>query len=156
MNFDLTDTEFSINEGPLTNLARIGNIYISSHMTEEGIQYLHDLGICHFLDFKAKGEVSFDEPAFIAAAGGEYINAPVSTLDAIDSDFLKNIDTLLGLTDGPCVIYCISGNRIIAWLMLHLIKVNGYSEEEVYSYAKQFPFCREETRLAALSIAERL
>lgn len=156
MKFDISDTDFSIDGSSLTNLARIGNIYIASRMTEEGIQFLHQKGVYQFLDFKSHGEVQLDEPAFIAAVGGEYINAPVSTLDTIDMTFLQNINTLLDETDSPSVVYCMSGNRIIAWIMLHLIKIDGLSDDEVYEYAKKFPFCREDTRLAALSLSQQL
>ncbi len=156
MNLNTLDTDFYIENSPLSNLARIGNIYIASEMTREGVQFLHDKGVYLFLDFKSQGEVLTNEPALIAAAGGEYVNAPVSSIDCIDQNFLSNINELLDQTDSPVAIYCKSGNRIIAWAILHLCAIQNMDIDEVKNYVSQFPFSRQPTRDFAFELAEQL
>lgn len=151
MNIAISDSTFVIKDSPFVNLSKIDRIYIGSKLPgTEGVRYLLDQHVQTFIDFKLPGEAQINEHDLVAAAGAEYINCPVASIEQMDRVFLQNMNTLLRECEGQIAIYCMSGNRIVAWLMLHLCIIQKMSVDEVYAFSQNFTFVREETRQAAI------
>lgn len=157
MDIDISKIDFSIGDSPFANLARVDRFYIASRIPGiDGVNYMINRKVFSFIDLKCPGEVTLNEHDLLMSTGGEYINCPISQIAQMDMGFLNNMKTLLEEREGDLLLYCMSGNRIIAWLMLHLGVFQHYSETELYQFAKKFPFVREETRQLALEQLRKL
>jgi protein tyrosine phosphatase (PTP) superfamily phosphohydrolase (DUF442 family) len=87
------------------------------------LQALVSAGLRTVIDIREPMEDrTFDEPAFVAAAGLRYVCAPVVSGALDDASMTRVLDAVRASRDQPTLLHCNSANRtagpVIAYLML--------------------------------------
>jgi len=108
------------------NLRRLApDYYVADQLHPEDMTALADLGIRAVINHRPDGE-SDDQPgrdalaAAAAAAGIDYREAPVSTLEVSETELTRTRDALQAL-DGPVCAFCRSGGRAaLCWAYVQL------------------------------------
>lgn len=150
--FDLTDTESSISVPGIENLARVDELFIASEMTKEGARILADKGVKVFIDLKDPEETGCEDKDLFEG-GVVYQNLVFPGIKMVDPEYLNSVNQVLETKPGNICVYCKSGNRVVAWFVLHLICCQGHNKKRVLEWARQFPFYRDSS---ALELKEKL
>ncbi len=106
-------------ECDMMKLRKWANLYSGSRLMPETFSALKELGIKKIIDLKDPSETPFDEASLAQAAGLEYVNIPVHGMDSLDANRVKKIANEVR-SEVPTLVYCMSANRVPAWLCRHL------------------------------------
>lgn len=143
-NLDLTDFETHVQNSKIANLARVDNIYIASELQDkEAINWLKQNSVTTFIDLKNPEETAYSDQEMVGDA--QYFSCPFPGVTGVDHEYLEQINQILEQSSGNICVYCKSGNRVIAWMVLHLLCLQGHNKKKVLEWAAQFPFFRETT-----------
>lgn len=145
--FNISDLEESVQGSPFSKLARVDNVFVTGKIdSHEQVDFLRDLGIKLAIDLKEPGENEFAEYQNLKMAGINYVNMPVGNVKDLDFDSAKAFGDLLDSTEGPILVYCMSGNRVGAMIALHLAMVCGHSKQKAIEVGERVGMVKENTK----------
>lgn len=94
----------------------------------------------------AREDRGLDEPAVVEGLGMNYVNLPITGLEAISFDNARKLDQLIANADGPVLVHCGSANRVGALLALSE-SLKGADDEAALEYGREGGMTRLESRV---------
>ncbi len=137
ISFDLTDYK-NLSNDKFDTLIRVDNLYFGSKVTsKEQVENIYSLGVKTVIDLKRSDETSFNDKEEFENFGIQYINFPISDLDKIKFADLETLRVILDNLKYPCLMYCMSSNRVGALMALYLCFICGHQKQRAISFGKK-------------------
>lgn len=127
-----------ISIGGVKNVHRCGGALLAGQPGEADFALLKEQGIELVLDLRTEGEISFDEPALVEAAGMQYQRTSFREPEELTDEKLDIIRAALNAADEtPVIMHCGSANRVgAAWLAWRVLDGGDVSFDEALVDAK--------------------
>jgi protein tyrosine phosphatase (PTP) superfamily phosphohydrolase (DUF442 family) len=123
-------------EFELMKVRKFGNLYSGSCPQKETFEQLNHAGIRKIIDLKNPGETPFSDEELAKEVGLEYFNFPIGGIQDFQVETLQTIASLIN--DEPVLVYCMSANRVGAWLTHHLKLLENLTIEDATQKGIEF------------------
>ncbi len=138
INLNLTQIDQNLNDGSFTHFVRLDEIFIGSAIeSEKQVKLLKNFHVTRAINIKNESEVEFDEKKAIESAGIEYINFPISSPSELTLEKYQEFKNILEKNTGRVFIFCLSGNRVGAFISLYLALVCGHPKKRALEVGKK-------------------
>ena len=125
--------------GSTPNVHRVGHVFLAGQPGQDDIAEIKGAGIARVLDLRTVGEVDWDEPSVVSAAGLDYtrlaFRAPDSLTDEI-FDTARQAFSAAG-PDNGLLCHCGSANRVGAVWLAHRVLDQNVPWDVALAEAKQ-------------------
>ena len=134
----------AVNIGGIDNFCKVEeSFYRGAYPTEQGLQYLKQIGIKTIVDFRSPGRAVSQEKRLAEGLGIKYINIPFGffRMPPEDSQIRKFIDIVKDPANRPIFVHCQHGrDRTGMMVATYRIVVQDWPKEKAYQEAKGYGF----------------
>ena len=129
-------------EGPYTwgsaaGVKKYANLYLAGQPDTAGLVAAREAGVGVVVNLRHPTEHRWDEAAAAAELGLAYHSVPVSG-NALSREALERVDAIVAENEGEeILIHCASGNRVGAWLAIHLVERRGMEPEQALAIGRE-------------------
>jgi protein tyrosine phosphatase (PTP) superfamily phosphohydrolase (DUF442 family) len=117
----------------VNKIIKVGNFYISSQPEINAFEWIKKEGISEVINLRDNDEANFEaEEKTCKDIGLGYHQFPVTANGHFLLDNVSTLNSIVDKKDQNYFIHCVSGNRVLAWLLLYFPnqKVLNYEETE--------------------------
>ena len=133
--------------GAMKNVVGVKHLYMSGQPDEAALREAREHGVAAVINLREPDELDWDEEAAVNALGIGYYNIPIVSGDSgLDAGAVAAITRLVGQYKGQKILlHCSSGNRVSAWLAVHLVQDHGMTADSAIELAKHANMTKPET-----------
>lgn len=125
--------------GSVTNLHRIGDVYVAGKPSVEDYPLIKEMGIRTVLNIRVDSETpDVDEAALVRAQGMDYVHVPWNGPEQLNDDKLDAMRKALRQAKRPILFHCGSGNRVGAGWLAYRVLDEGVALESALAEVKTF------------------
>jgi len=127
----------AVGVGSTKNVHRLGNLWFAGQFPQEDVARWKAAGIRRVITLRQAGEVDWDEPGQVRAAGMEFVDLGFREPETMSDEILDRLRALLADESTPTLLHCGSANRVGgAWIPFRVLD-QGVSLEQAAAEAKE-------------------
>lgn len=98
--------------GGTVNVHRLDNLFFAGQFQPDDLAEIKSRGVKRIITLRAPKEIPFDERQLVEAAGLEYVEMPIASIDALTDELFGELRELLADEDSVTLFHCGSANRV--------------------------------------------
>jgi len=128
----------------LGTVSSVDGVTSAGQPDEAALEVFADAGYATVIDLRGADEDrGLQEAAVVEDLGMHYVELPITGPEAISYANARKLDELIGLSGGPVLVHCGSGNRVGALLALRA-KLHGADDESALQLGREAGLTRLE------------
>jgi len=124
--------------GSVDNVMTLHHLHISGQPAAEALEAAKAAGVSVVVNLRESSEMSWDEAAAVEALGMTYVHIPVPGREPFSEAVFAQIDRTVHEHESEQVwLHCASGNRVAAWLAVHVKERHDMSVDDALAVGRK-------------------